>query len=193
MSAGQIGNRGECLGQGLDEGMKTAKKWANMCVDPQHNQANLRKGVAVYLERFAHFFTRDFFVQKAFEVLHSEFKPEHAGFRKACATLFAVYRAEQLDIGASDCEFAEYCYGGDEMYTTLDVDRVAKFFVWMGVLKPACCADSPLVAATAQKIHESLGHGSVAHPASATKAATKTEAPTPTARAEKMQVLNAEI
>ena len=30
------------------------------------------------------------------------------------------------------------------MYSALDVSRVARFFVWLGVLKPMCCADNPL-------------------------------------------------
>lgn len=45
----------------------------------------------MYAERFAHFFSRRFFVRKCFESLHSEVKPEHAGFRAAVGTLYAEY------------------------------------------------------------------------------------------------------
>lgn len=40
------------------------------------------------LERFAHFFRRGFFAQRAFETLNSENKPEHVGFRKATQRLY---------------------------------------------------------------------------------------------------------
>lgn len=60
--------------------IKPAKKLANECVNPARR--DLRSPVAVYLEKFCYFFSRGFFVQKAFETLYSEFKPEHVGFRK---------------------------------------------------------------------------------------------------------------
>jgi hypothetical protein len=85
-------------------------------------------------------------------VLHSEFKPEHCGFRKACEVLFSLFKVEQLDRRGQQIptqwQFADYCYGGDEMYTALDVEHVARFFVWVGVLKPACCAEHPLCPAS---------------------------------------------
>mgnify|MGYP004284492359 CR=1 FL=1 len=46
----------------------------------------------MYAERFAHFFSKDFLVRKAFEALNSESKPEHAGFRRATETLEDLYR-----------------------------------------------------------------------------------------------------
>jgi len=55
----------------------------NSAANPDHGHAVVRKRLAVYLERFAHFFETKLFVQKAFETLNSEGKPEHVGFRSA--------------------------------------------------------------------------------------------------------------
>ena len=117
--------------------MIPAKRWANEAVNPNGDHwPGVQAQLAVYLERFAFFFQREFFVKKAFEKLNSEEKPEHAGFRKACDTLYAVYRQEQL-IGTAEAEagsLLEHVY--DDAYA-LDVARVDRFFVWLGVLKPA--------------------------------------------------------
>ena len=95
----------------------------------------MQERLALYLERFAHFFRRDFFVQRCFEKLNSEDKPSHAGFRRACATLYAVYREEQLvgraSVSASACsapeDFSEFCYK-DDMFTEFCVRNVEDFF-----------------------------------------------------------------
>ena len=50
--------------------------------------------LTVYLERFAYFFSSEFLIRSAFETLNSEVKPEHAGFRAACRTLFTAYAQE---------------------------------------------------------------------------------------------------
>ena len=109
-----------------------AKEFANNNVNPNGN-ANHRKALALYIERFASFFKLNFFVYKAFNKLYSEEKPEHAGFRRACATLYNVYRNEQSP--DYEEEFIEYCFK-DEMFMELDIERVARFFVWLGVVKP---------------------------------------------------------
>ena len=113
--------------------IRTAAIFANSAVAP-HGDPNLREDLQCHVERFAYFFSRDFFVRKAFETLNSEFKPEHAGFRKACETLFQIYKAEQGAI--EDDSFIEHCYQ-DEMFTTLDIDKTERFFVWLAVLKPS--------------------------------------------------------
>ena len=110
-----------------------AKRFANEHVKEGSN-VHFQEKIAVYLERFSYFFSRDFFVKKAFETLNSEFKPEHVGFRKAAQTLFMTYRREQGSI--EDDEFVQYCYT-DDMYTELDLDKTERFFVWLGVLKPS--------------------------------------------------------
>lgn len=83
-----------------------------------------------YVRRYAHFFTPGFLVQRMFEVLNSEIKPEHVGFSKACDTLFALYRAER---GVAEEALLEHLY--DEYMTTLDVERAAAFLQWLGVLR----------------------------------------------------------
>lgn len=112
----------------------SAKHFANQAVKYQGGfSSQLRRQIAVYLERFAHFFSSQFFVRKAFEVLFSELKPEHTGFRKACETLYAVYRCEQ---NCSEETLIEYVYN-DELYTDFNLEHAECFFVWCGVLKPA--------------------------------------------------------
>mmetsp|Transcript_41174 Transcript_41174/g.118997 ORF Transcript_41174/g.118997 Transcript_41174/m.118997 type:complete len:733 (-) Transcript_41174:582-2780(-) len=106
------------------------KELGNRAVDSQGDSAT-RKALAVYLERFMFFFSRDFFVRKAFETLNAEVKPEHAGWRKSCETLYQTY---QKEYGASEDSLIEHCYR-DDYYTDLDVERVHRFFAWLGVTR----------------------------------------------------------
>lgn len=112
--------------------VRSAKFFANEAIRPD-GRREVREKLAVYLERFAYFFRRDFFVRRAFDVLYSEAKPEHAGFRKACETLYQQYRKEQD--AAPEASFLEHCYV-DDMYQHLDVRRVDRFLQWLGILKP---------------------------------------------------------
>lgn len=119
------------LPKGYNPGSK-AMCLGNVAVNPGHEHAEMRKGLAMYLERFAHFFRTDFFVRKAFETLNAESKPEHMGFRQAAETLYSRYRTEMLHGSGSD-SLLEHVY--DEYCTQLDVPRVAGFFAWLGVVK----------------------------------------------------------
>ena len=110
-----------------------AKEFANNNVNPRGNAAH-RAALAIYLERFAAFFRRDFFVTKCFNKLNSEEKPEHAGFRKSCQTLYNVFRTEQ-GIDSRKESYLEYFYD-DDMYMEFNVKHAAKFFVWLGIVKP---------------------------------------------------------
>ena len=112
-------------------GLPNAKTFANQAVDPRQN-TDFRKQLSLYLERFTLFFERDFFVTKAFNKLNAQTKPEHAGFRKACETLFGVFRDAQ---GVEEDDFIEYSFK-DELYTQIDIVKIARFFVWLGVLRP---------------------------------------------------------
>lgn len=89
-----------------------------------------RPNLKLYAERFAHFFTRDFFVKRCFEALNAEMKPEHAGFRRAAETLYHEYRIAH---GIEDGTLLEHVY--DDMMTTLDVDAVTLFLGWCGLLR----------------------------------------------------------
>jgi len=60
------------------------KVMANQAINPS---SHMQQGVALYLERFAYFFSRTFFLRMAFENLNAEVKAEHAGFRRASETL----------------------------------------------------------------------------------------------------------
>ena len=93
-----------------------------------------RRQLSVYCDRYAHFFRREFFVQKAFEALNAEHTPEHSGFRHSCATLYAAYRGAVLR-GSGPEEFAEYCYR-DEHFTEFDAAAAARFLAWLGVIRP---------------------------------------------------------
>jgi len=106
------------------------REWANNAVAPE-GDAGVRRALSLYLERFAHFFTREFFVRRAFEALYSETKPEHAGFRKACATLFRAYRNKHE--GITEEGLADHLFPKDP--NSLDVERTVRFLVWLKVLK----------------------------------------------------------
>ena len=67
-------------------GHGVAKEAANTLVDPSAKATTHRKAYAIYAERFAHFFRRDYMVPRMFHVLNSESKPAHAGFRRSCDT-----------------------------------------------------------------------------------------------------------
>ena len=118
--------------------MNPAKKWANEAVNPSSKRAAHRRKLALYVERFCTFFKREFFIQKAFNKLNSEEKPEHAGFRNASEVLFQTFRREQKDVVGDS--FIEYAFQ-DELYTKLAVKRIDRFFVWLGVLKPGPDSD----------------------------------------------------
>mmetsp|Transcript_24914 Transcript_24914/g.50608 ORF Transcript_24914/g.50608 Transcript_24914/m.50608 type:complete len:856 (-) Transcript_24914:80-2647(-) len=123
-----------CAGQ-LPEGfnlrMNLPKLLGNAAVDPGARKGSKQR-LAIYIERFAHFFRAEYLVARMFETLNAENKPEHVGFRKACAVLFAEYREET---GAEDESLIEHVYA-DELYTELDVGRVLDFFAWLHVVKP---------------------------------------------------------
>merc|ERR1712032_869064 len=108
-------------------------KFANDAVDPAC-PASRAKTFARYLERFAHFFSRDFFVPKAFNVLNSEQRPEHYGFRKASDTLYQAFRAAHPGVATADT-CVEFCFK-DGMFTCLAVERICTFWEWIGLLRP---------------------------------------------------------
>ena len=118
-------------------GLSTVRKDANRLVDPGVAIASHRTQLSRYLDRFAHFFSVEFFTSKAFARMNSEDKPEHAGFRKACAVLYTRYRDEQ---GVEAPTLLEHVYSEDY---TLDVLRVYKFFVWCGITMPTATAAFP--------------------------------------------------
>jgi len=99
--------------------------------DSIRKDAGTRKMLAVYLERFSHFFSSEFFVRAAYEALNSELKPQHAGFRAACATLYGAY-AQELGLAAPTLD--EHLY--DEYFTALDVPKASRFLSWVGLLEP---------------------------------------------------------
>lgn len=105
----------------------------NSAVNPGHGHTPLRKALAIYLERFAHFFRTDLFVRKAYETLNAEIKAGHKGFTSAAQTLYSHYRVEVLNGSGADT-LQEHCYQ-DEYFKELDVARIAKFFSWLGFIK----------------------------------------------------------
>ena len=109
----------------------TPRESGNNAMDPRHSNKRNRSRYAVYASRYAYFFSRSFFIRKAFETLNAETKPEHAGFRKACDTMFEVFR-HQWDIPQES--LVEYAYT-DDTFMELDITRVGHFFAWIGVLR----------------------------------------------------------
>ncbi len=77
--------------------------FGNLAIDGRGRAAEGRHALAIYLERFAFFFRRDFLVHSMFEALvRSEMKPERAGFRAASETLFQLYKADGLSGNAGE-------------------------------------------------------------------------------------------
>lgn len=100
---------------------------------PREIERRARDGdasLAVYMNKYAYFFRREFLVKRMFEVLHSESKPEHMGFKKAIHTIFGKYREEK---GIEAESYVEHFY--DEYIMNLDTDAVANMFAWLGIVK----------------------------------------------------------
>merc|ERR1719161_2191258 len=122
-----------CLGAAMNGDLRPASRFANEAVNPAAPRQQ-RECFAVYLERFAWFFSRGFFVRKCFEALNSEQKPEHAGVRSALEDLFAEYRrCPGSGVSEEATSYVEHCYT-DDMYMELSIDRTARFFAWLGVV-----------------------------------------------------------
>jgi len=142
----------------------TALDFANDAVNPKCPAART-KVIALYLERFAHFFSWEFFLPKAFHHLNSELRPEHHGFRKASETLYQVYRAAYPAVATAD-NFVEFCFE-DDMFTVFSAANVAAFWEWMGLVRPGTAA---LVAASSTPKDSGHAHdGDVAAASSAAK------------------------
>uniref|UniRef100_A0A7S1HBD3 RING-type domain-containing protein n=1 Tax=Hemiselmis andersenii TaxID=464988 RepID=A0A7S1HBD3_HEMAN len=111
----------------LPVGLESSKAMhlGNTAVESNSKQA---PRLAVYLERYAHFFRRDWLTRRMFENLNAESLPEYAGFRKACETLYLSYPLRE----AGKESFIEFAYA-DEYYTELDVVRVGEFFEWIKI------------------------------------------------------------
>ena len=90
-----------------------------------------RQRFAWYAKHFAYFFSREFLVKKCFETLNAESKPEHMGFRKACDTMYEIYRYQW---GISAETLVEYAHT-DDWFIDLDLVKVSRFFAWLGVIK----------------------------------------------------------
>ena len=144
------------LPNGFDLGGHHPKHLGNCAVDP--GRADQIEGLVVYLERFAHFFRAEFFCKRAFEIMNSETKAEHAGFRVTTEALYTHYTAERLARGDPFAEemadtLVEECY--DEWFTELDIPKVQDFFSWLGVVeRPAAGALEQVAASEEETIAE---------------------------------------
>mmetsp|Transcript_12177 Transcript_12177/g.24033 ORF Transcript_12177/g.24033 Transcript_12177/m.24033 type:complete len:811 (+) Transcript_12177:149-2581(+) len=110
--------------------------------------------VAVYLERYAHFFRRAFLAQRMFEGLNSESQPEYVGFRKACDVLYASYPLKE--VGKES--FVEFVYV-DEYFIELDLQRVEEFFEWILVFAKTERPPKPMMVRTESSILREKGGG----------------------------------
>ena len=89
------------------------------------------KNTRVYVERFASFFSEERLVRRMFEQMNAEADPAFAGFRKAAELLFTVFRAAEECV-VEEPSLLEWLY--DDMVTTLDVEKAASFFRWLGLI-----------------------------------------------------------
>jgi len=110
---------------------------------PSDTEASARGGdgrLTTTMQRFAHFFRRDFLVRRMFENLNAEGKPEHMGFRKAADTLFTAFRedVERGGIRVRTETLVEFVYA-DEYFTEFDTTACTLFFAWLGVVKRPTC------------------------------------------------------
>lgn len=155
------------LPNGFDLGGHHPKHLGNCAVDP--GRADQIEGLVVYLERFAHFFRAEFFCKRAFEIMNSETKAEHAGFRVTTEALYTHYTAERLARGDPFAEemadtLVEECY--DEWFTELDIPKVQDFFSWLGVVeRPAAGALEQVAASEEETIAEIIAREPVHTPA----------------------------
>ena len=93
----------------------------------------VREGLVPGLSRFAHFFSRDFFVPKAFEALHGETDKRYAGFRLAAQEAFARFRlalGEQFVAAETLDAFAKGAGG------SFDRSAVSTLLWWLGATVP---------------------------------------------------------
>ena len=129
--------------------------------------ATLRRALAIYVERFAHFLSRDFLIRRAVENLNAENKPEHAGWRRALATAFEVFKREAgSTVGGTASSAAgsaaagsvdEWCYA-DEYFTQLDLDRTERLLAWLGLVLPPRVAETCPICCEERKDVELLPH-----------------------------------
>ena len=90
-----------------------------------------------YLQKYAFFFPRDFLIKRMFNVLNSETKPEHAGFRKASGMLYELYKEDANRLpprSAAEETLMENLY--DDMMTELNLGRASAFLWWLGIAEP---------------------------------------------------------
>merc|ERR1711959_880711 len=131
---------------GRDEGTTQRKAWDFAGGNARQLEQRCQNGdmaFKTYIDKFAYLFRRDFLVQRMFEVMNSESKPEHVGFAKACDQLWPVYK-HQLVARGLQCEqqsLLEYLY--DDMLIELDVEKASDFFVWLGVLDATPSKSAP--------------------------------------------------
>ena len=91
------------------------------------------KNTRVYVERFASFFSQGRLVRRMFEQMNAEADPAFAGFRKAAELLFTAFRAAaEEECVVEEPSLLEWLY--DDMITTLDVEKAATFFRWLGLI-----------------------------------------------------------
>lgn len=102
----------------------SAKLLGNAAIDP--NCPDIRRKLAIYLERYNYFFRREYFIKRCFENLNAQ-----DGFSACAETLFQLFKQER-SIEAET--IVEYCYQ-DDMFTTLDIDKTEQFFAWTRVVR----------------------------------------------------------
>lgn len=126
------------------------KQMANAFADPSQRAGVLRVRAAKYLERWAYFFTRDFFLTKCVNVMSQEGHPEFTGFVAMLQVLFDKFKMLPIEItlmpppppcngdGAEDSVDGED--GGvmlflfDEDTYELRLDRAESLFRFAGLL-----------------------------------------------------------
>lgn len=116
--------------------------------DPSGGNRKWREKFALYLERYAYFFTYDFLIPKMFSNLNSESKQVYSGVRKSLEILYQHYRREGFgsggeggktsdkvaDLRLTEDTLVEHVYK-DEYFEDLDLWRTARFFAWLGVVQ----------------------------------------------------------
>mmetsp|Transcript_13993 Transcript_13993/g.22326 ORF Transcript_13993/g.22326 Transcript_13993/m.22326 type:complete len:401 (-) Transcript_13993:101-1303(-) len=108
--------------------------FANRLANPNATWKLWRTTWALYLQRFAHFFTRDFFCSKAVSVLMQENtdNPYMLGFRESLEVIFQQYRQSKRG-SIPEKTSLEYIFDADKgLY---DADRVNNLFWFIGITR----------------------------------------------------------
>jgi hypothetical protein len=109
-------------------------------VNQMKRNAPMRERAAQYAEKFAYFFSEEFFLKKMFEVLNQEMesRPELLGFRDSVQVVFDEMKRRGI-IQTEETGFVDWVY--DEYVINLDVQKIRQITDFVGFTIPKAVAE----------------------------------------------------